>query len=554
MIRSLPATMRRCAPALAAAVLAAPFAASASPVSAPAHVPADVRAVISISDTNTMWGAIEQAPFFRPLAGILQMPMVAEEEGFQEMVSTLREAGDELGFSLMPGDLLGGSVQGIDLYLAGEASGLLIVRFDDPAKASATVDYIARRVAEEFGQEPDSVTISEIPAKAFGAAHMAAFGDLMLFGTDMAVVESALDSDGISNLMAIDGLSAALDTIHAGHGQMFGYGSGAAFKTMMQMGPPEMAAAAESIPDGQFAFSMSYAPTAITMVSKQWGSEVSPEMARLVSTPAADAAVLASFAPTRSLMTVSTNLADLPMLWETLMEAAANDPATGMYGFLAQGYAMNVGAMMGMDFESEILPAFGPHAVFSLNSLAFTPMPKVDLVKAVQIADADRAARVIEQVESMIASMAPGATPEVEEHQGAQLRTIPMPDVAFLDGVTHTVTPDGYWVVGLSKASVRQALDRAAGGAGSIGSDPRIADALEAMDGSAHVLSTLNLQMLGGTLQMASGMALGMMGAGPDEVRLAQAAIDAITAMGVVVSANQYGPDGGVGVLAIMMD
>mgnify|MGYP005850978085 CR=1 FL=1 len=563
---TFPRRTRRPLLTLAAAALLPGGLALAAPVAVPEHVPSDVRAVISVSDATTMFGAISSAPFYAPIEAIFQMPMMKDDPDYQSFQAGVATASTELGYSLSPREFMGGVLKGFDLYVTRaeaetDASAVLVARFADAEKAASTAAFLVGKIASEAGAEPADAMFAGQPGKTAGMAHIVAVNDLLLLGSSAAVVESAITSPGGSNMPAGDGFAGALAKVGADAGQMFGYMENAELSQLQRYMPPEAAASFSGTADGYTMISGAFSASEMSLSSHAWGMEVPASMASLLETPPLPASTLASFAPAGSVMSVSTNIADAATLWKSTMEMAQSNPDMALPALMMQGYDTNLGAMTGLDFEKDMLAAFGPHVVFSITQLAVAPpMIKADLVVALKIADSEKAAKVVELAEAKLLELAKQNAPDpaavavqAEAYARTEVRLIPMANNPVFEGVAHAVTADGYWVVGLSRASVKAALEQVANPSTALASNPKVARALAGADAN-HVVTTLDLSALSATAQMASGLVLGMSGAGPDEVALATQVIQAVNGLGYMVATNSYGADGNSGKLTFVME
>lgn len=554
--------------ALACLVTASTLAAPAAPVIAPERVPSNPSAFLSVNDANAMWSAIEQSPLYEPIASLFANPALADDPDFQQMQLELDKASLELGYALTPGSLLGNVMKGMDIYVSqtpgADPEMLFVGRMDSADSATNLISYARNRAAEmALGNTGGDLEFEEVDVAGrmfYRAADQPTLvgtdGALLLAGTSTAILEDAFASTGIDRIESIEGYRSLMEKAGHPEGQMVFYGDMAQLAGIFAALAPQNAAQAQQL-DGEYLVVGDFAPDRFDF---RTFSSITPEtelQERLMALPRTDFASLVSFAAPNAMITFGTNMAEGQLLYDAAIEQAELDPNMGLVMLMATQQIQQMEAQLGLSLEGDVFPAFGPNSMLAINNFMFMlGQVRLDLVTALQIRDHEKALPLIERIHNGIVEFenqqlaarnpsSAGVQVEEEEYAGALLRTIPLESVQGVSGIAHTVTSDGHFVIALSTADLKKAIDRSqdpASGLAGAGHWQR-AFATSHIPADGQVVMAFDLQRTMQTLTPLATMGLGMMGAGQQEFAAANAAMQALTRAGALYYVTSSTPE-----------
>ncbi len=550
-------------------VLTAPLAAGAQSVSVPEHVPGDIKGMITVTDMNGAWNSWSATPLAKSIESFFRLPALQNEPDFQEFVLEIDKAELELGYGLRPNQLLGETIRGLDIYVVrpetqAEPDFVVVSKFSHADRVEKLVSYLKSMEEEENADrsaaglppvELTSTTIGDVEVTGseelqfqFGGS-----GDVFLFSNSLTALESAITSTGADRLKGVEPLQRGYSKVSDRAGQVTFYLDGSeALKAASQFAPTNDFG---TLTTGPTVGTLNFTPQGIDFA---WftgmDNPTEAEKAVLAIPPSPMKGIL-SFMDGTPLFAASSNQLDGPLLLRLSEEAASTDPsAMGQM----DAFKQQIETMTGLDFEEEIVPAFGPDVSLAIQDINFAGgmMPQFDALAILKIRDAEKAGIVIDKFEQQMAMLmteqmrqmnpsAPAATPNISDYQGTTLRSIPFSGgpVPIPLSLTHAVTSDGYWILALSEDSIKAALGRHTGGGNSLAAVTSSASSSGRIPGEFNTLTVMNFRQMATTVGQVVPMFAGMMGAGAD-MEAVNLGLEIVRNMGVGYATTSGDGDG----------
>lgn len=561
---------------LAGLAFLAPRFADAQKVAVPERVPGNVKAIISINDTNKMWGALGKSPVRAAFDRISALPSVQGSPEYQDFKLQLDKAELDLGFSLAPDKLLGETVKGLDFYVVKAGDGaapemLAILRLKDNASAQAIANYIEKettRQSDELksaGAQPIKVAKSAIEGLNFNVTsipeenlHYGVQNDLLLVGTSVDLLKDSLTSAGGERLKALPDLASGFAAAGSPDGEMLVYLDKTIVGDLQALAPGSSDAALNSFRTGSTTAVFGFTPTAITTDVFKTVSDVATESEKkLLSIPPGPQSENLSLMAAEPLMAFAMNLFDGPLMKKVMdEEIARNAQAQSAMGGVMDGLK-SMETKTGLSLDNDILPAFGPEVAFSVNALSMDPATggfDLDIVGAIGVKDADKAQKILTALEANATSSmtekakafdpnAPSVQVVVEDYNGTEIRSIPAsnPMIPIPLALTYARTTDGTLIGGISVSSVKKALDRRAGSATGVPVTAWLGDA-----GATNQVTVVSMRQVGNSLQSVLPTVMAFAGGGAaarDQASL-DAFVAAIKSFGVISVTQKNSPAG----------
>lgn len=555
------------AAALAAPLALAPLAAAAQTVAVPDRVPDGIKIMVSVSDSPAVWSAYSATSLAANIRAIAALPEVQTNPDIQEATLEMDKAELELGFSVHPAKLFGEVLQGFDFYVVrpdaqAEPSVLLLSRFRDAANAAKLADYIKARAAQE---SQDAVAAGGAPVAwqttsiegvdVFSAEsegiHYAVMGDVFMIGSMQATLRDSISSTGVSRLAANPRLASSFAKVPRKEGQISFFFDGAEAASIARQagsGPIDMS----WMPKGSTSGTIDATPQAFGLSYYTALDNPSEAQRQLFSIPPASLAPMLGYVSARPLFSSVNNLLDGPALarlTEEQVGASGQDAAARIAAVRTQ-----IEATTGLSLDNEILPAFGPDMAVAVNGIDFANMfaPSADALIALRIRDKAKAeavigkfeARMLENLTAQARAMnpsAPAVQPTLSQQGSVTMRSIPLggPGMPIPLSLTHAVTADGVWLVGLGEISVRGAIMRQTDGE-SLSTVVAQASGANLIPAKFNNIGLVNFEAVGGTITQVLPLVAGMMGGGQQDMTTPNQIVRTIASLGVgyIATAN----------------
>jgi len=270
----------------------------------------------------------------------------------------------------------------------------------------------------------------------------------------------------------------------------------------------------------------------------------------LASIPPGTMSSILSFIDSTPIFAWAANQMDGPILQKLTDEAPLDPAVAGQF----EAVKTQIEAATGLSFEQDILPAFGPEIAFSLQGLDMSGgfMPSLDALIALKIADAEAADRVIDKFETQMAAMltaqarqmnpqAPPVQAVVTPLGDTSLRTFPMGGGMMMPlpiTLTHAVTTDGYWVLGLSDAAVRTAITTHRDGGQSLATVSAQSASAGTIPTEINNLSLVNFRQLASTVSQLVPIFAGFLGPNAADMDTITQAVETVGSLGIVYMAT----------------
>ncbi|MDX2177534.1 MAG: hypothetical protein SF028_13800 [Candidatus Sumerlaeia bacterium] len=557
---------------MAAAILAAaPAFAAAQSLAVPQHVPADAVAVVSINDTNTMWGNLAKSPLVGPVKELFALP--ALQEGMGELAGALAEAEAELGFPVNADTMLGDKVTGVDVYMLPTSDGATVPSIVKVLKFKSADDAeaIAELVVAELGDGATDATTAEVggatvhsfPTSEF---HIAVNGDLIVAGTTAEAVGAAITSDGKAAILESPEFARAMGQLAERPHQMWVYGAGDQLVDALgAVVPPDAASGLNSMKGQTIAMVGDFQSDFVKLTSFTPKENFTGAQQVSAANASSNDLKAAAYLPGNSLLSFTMNYLSAKEHWDaTIADAQKAGPEAQMGLGMIQGSLQGSEQSLGFSVFDELFPALGSNMGVSINKLAFNPTIQppidVDLTLAAQAKDAAKLQEILGKLEAsvnaalkeqlMATGMAPGDDFSAfigKESSGQKLRVFKAPegfDAQVPVTPAYTLTDDGFLVFGLSEKGVTDALARATGGGETATTSASFQRAQQLFDTNRNSVTAVNLSAISDT-----GTNL-MLVFGATQPPDAQAAINStlkvLKAMGSVYAVKTYSDAGSI--------
>ncbi len=554
-------------------LVAAPLAAGAQSVAVPEHIPSNVKAMVTVTDMNGLWAAWSATPLSASIDSLFQLPALQNEPDFQEAVLEMDKAELVLGYGLRPKDLFGETIRGLDLYVVrsddqADPDFVLVSKFSEAERVGKLVDYLKsveerasadRTAAGRPAMALTTTTVGgvEVTGNEELEVQFAGKGDVFLFSNSAAAMADAISSTGPDRLQAIGPLQAGYSKVSDRTGQVVFYLDGREALDVAARYAPR-GAEFDKITTGATVGTLNLTPQGIDLAWFSGMENPTPaEKAVLDIAPTTMKGVL-SFVDGMPLFAAGSNQLDGPLLMQLSQEAAGGDPSAMAQ---MQAFSEQIEAMTGLDFETEIVPAFGPDVILAVQDIDLSGgmLPKFDALAVLKVRDAAKATAVVQKFEEQLTAMmtqqmrqmnpsAPAVTATVTQYDGASLRSIPFTGgpMPIPMSLTHTITADGYWVLGLSDGGVKAALGRHTGNGHSLATVAASASTSGRIPTEFNTLSVVNFRQVASTVGQLVPLFGGMMGGGAD-MEAINKAVEIVANMGVGYAATASTPDGQTG-------
>lgn len=491
-------------------------------------LPEDFAYVISAPDVPALWSALKTNPLAEGVAKLFKLPeLVPQVEEIHRQLAAVEEG---LGFKLN-GDTLAAVAGALDLYArpgdrADTAAFGIAIRVTDEAKVAKLLDLLERAAMEAAGNRPDSTTSTllnpittaqyrELDIKTFDTERdtdisYARSGDMLLISTDKADLQAMLDRQ--LDAAAEGGLDkserfAAVNKALGPEGHLFLYTNPKAANDMEASLDPDMRDMARTmdklIPITVSAYAMTVTPERIhSRYHSIFDEENDPLGLRELCAKYPPTGPLPTlvYAPADSLIIVATNLVDFGTLLNAvkLVASAAGGPSSSEMDSTLEEF----GTTLGFSVQGDLIPAFGHHFQFMLESIAITDsIPEVNAALVFSVADKARLEKVIKALEATASEAASSAGAAAE---GADLiKTMAMDgaEVKYLEiplpgGYSPCYTVDGEFLLLATRTDAMKTLLATRAGGQNLATSDAITSAGPGITPNAQVLTYVNVGKL----------------------------------------------------------
>lgn len=562
-----------------ASIALIPAASNAQTLAVPGRTPESAAAVLSISDTKTMWSNIAKSPVRKGFNDFFASRAIAQNADWNTFLADQAKIEESLGFSLNPDSLLTETISGLDVYFVSGAGAIAqpgvgaVIKFNSEANAKKLLEQLLAEAKGATGGAPGTAAANALAEKPVGTTtlyslegldlHLATDGPIFVFGTSESAATEILLAKDTSQFTKTADFSSSFKTIGQKPHQMWMYGDGSKLAPMLapflqevegldveqllgRVGQSSVAAVAT--------FDQSYTK----FTSFQPASSLSPVEAQLSLIPAVASPKLNSYLPGTFMMVASANGPDGPVMFDAMLEAVAETPdmkEQGMTKEMLKSQLSAADVMLGFSVENDLIGSIGNEYGFAISRISYVPPMQLtgEALFAFKLNDAAKFGSAFRKIEDLVSQQmmqqmqgsgqaAPAGFSAFKEvaHGGATLRSLELPNVPGI-APTYTITPDNYFLLGLTAESVQNAIDAAAGSKSSLAASPALESGATLLPKSPNSLFAIDIPRV---TDFAKNLALMFGGMSGEDAELLEAGSTLAKSFGVMANTTTLSPEG----------
>ncbi|MDX2177064.1 MAG: hypothetical protein SF028_11405 [Candidatus Sumerlaeia bacterium] len=578
----------------AAAALALPCAGAAADLAVPGRTPEGTLAIVSVPDAKGMWAGLSRTPLWKALEQRAYEGMAGGSANaliFKREMPKIEEA---IGLPLLPDRLFSEEgIRGFDVYLlppVQQPGGLrapvvAVLAFHNPQAPGRILDHLKNEVRGAEGETVgDTSTILSRTAlegvevwsfRGF-ELHVAALPSVLVVGNTQSSVYAALDGRGGATTVQSQAFRRSFASLDALPHQMWVFGDGRSIlqaATEIAQLPAQELTQGRAFVERDFAFIgdfqsdhvkfTQFTPTEV-LTSTERGMQA-------LTQPSARGFATAAYLPADSLVATSINNFNGTAMLDLMLAALEENTATAPQAAQTRASIGNISRTGGFSVQDDFLANIGSDVSLALTEIKTSPgaMPPVtgDALIAATLADEAKMRETMVKVEELIGSqlsgmaagMSEGSTQMVmatsnffrdEAHGAETLRVLdsnqfgPVGDFLKTAGFSpaYTITTDGRMIVALKSASIKTALDAAAGRVASQATSDPGQRANRLLSPTRNSSSTMSLAAFGKLVDDVVGMLPGTLEG--ESAEMLPFVTGLLRSAGVLVAAENYDENG----------
>jgi hypothetical protein len=502
---------------IAAAIMATP--ATAQQLAVPGRSPANPAAVISVPEASETWRKLLASPAGPPIQTLFTKSPWAASEPMAGLRDRLTQTGAQLGFSLLPADLLTNTVNGIDLYAirnGDEVALVIALSLYDAATANRVLDQLKRESAGATGMSgghtADRIEEKEQGAKRFlylpgFSLYLGAESTTLVISSDREALESAMADQGRA-IFTSEFYQRFMAGLEGEPADAWMFGEVDLLTPLLTRGALPVAGDNRRVTVGKLVFDNDY--IRLTTFVPTDDMELDDQRYALAAPPPGEITSFRLLQP-GGMLYYGTNHFDGIAVLDSVVRTVTSIPGSTVTREAVNEQLAGSRTLLGFDVQADLLANLGPGLGISINHMdpaaakGMAEVGRLDAVVAVEFRDGERFRRVLSIFEEAASTPAGGVNAranapqfirEFAHESGITYKYLDVPLLAEMGLVpSYAIVKDNTFVVATGRDLMERTLTiakAADGAAGSLVQSPLMLDAagqLEKVHSSRLILS-----------------------------------------------------------------